>query len=159
MPNFSCSSVCSIDDYIVELAVELETTAQLRDSQFIFPQRSWLDLYGINVRPVAHFGSASSKQFLDPALIHQVLHDELLFEVCYYFYMRFYPSGRFLYKNSSQKVKDVAKYLNFRGSKASCVFKGSYPLSEDKTAYCLLICWLKLLFCTRECVQLYCDSA
>ncbi|XP_015161281.1 F-box protein 7-like isoform X4 [Solanum tuberosum] len=81
MPNFSCSSVCSIDDYIVELAVELETTAQLRDSQFIFPQRSWLDLYGINVRPVAHFGSASSKQFLDPALIHQVLHDELLFEV------------------------------------------------------------------------------
>uniref|UniRef100_M1A8M6 F-box protein 7 n=1 Tax=Solanum tuberosum TaxID=4113 RepID=M1A8M6_SOLTU len=74
-------SITYLADYIVELAVELETTAQLRDSQFIFPQRSWLDLYGINVRPVAHFGSASSKQFLDPALIHQVLHDELLFEV------------------------------------------------------------------------------
>lgn len=40
------------------------------------------DLYGINVRPVAPFGSASSKQFVDPALIHRVLPDELLFEVC-----------------------------------------------------------------------------
>ncbi|WMV26164.1 hypothetical protein MTR67_019549 [Solanum verrucosum] len=69
-------------DYIVELVVELKTAAQLRDSQFIFPQRPWLDLYGINVRPVAPFGSASSKQFLDPALIHQVLPDELLFEIC-----------------------------------------------------------------------------
>ncbi|KAL3371044.1 hypothetical protein AABB24_007866 [Solanum stoloniferum] len=69
MPNFSCSSVCPVDDYIVELVVELKTAAQLRDSQFIFPQRPWLDLYGINVRPVAPFGSASSKQFL----IHQIL--------------------------------------------------------------------------------------
>ncbi|XP_049387778.1 F-box protein 7-like, partial [Solanum stenotomum] len=38
-------------------------------------------LYGINVRPVAPFGSASSKQFVDPALIHRVLPDELLFEI------------------------------------------------------------------------------
>ncbi|XP_073041155.1 F-box protein 7-like [Primulina eburnea] len=29
--------------------------------------------------------------------------------VCYYRCLRFYPSGRFLYKNSSQKVKDVVK--------------------------------------------------
>ncbi|WMV54165.1 hypothetical protein MTR67_047550 [Solanum verrucosum] len=81
-------------DYTVELAVELETAARLRASQFIFPQRPWLeqtnvnspayflsDLYGINVRPVAPFGSASSKQFVDPALIHRVLPDELLFEI------------------------------------------------------------------------------
>ncbi|KAG5619782.1 hypothetical protein H5410_005000 [Solanum commersonii] len=81
MPNFSYSSVCPVDDYTVELVVELKTAAQLRDSQFIFPQRPWLDLYGINVRHVAPFGSASSKQFVDPALIHQVLPDELLFEI------------------------------------------------------------------------------
>ncbi|KAL3375833.1 hypothetical protein AABB24_002678 [Solanum stoloniferum] len=98
MPNFSYSSVCPVDDYTVELVVELKTAAQLRDSQFIFPQRPWLELYGINVRLVAPFGSVSSKQFVDPALIHQVLPDELLFEVCYYRYMRFYPSGRFLDK-------------------------------------------------------------
>lgn len=39
------------------------------------------DLYGVNVRPVAPFGSASSKPFVDPALIHRCLPDELLFEV------------------------------------------------------------------------------
>ncbi|WMV54164.1 hypothetical protein MTR67_047549, partial [Solanum verrucosum] len=60
------------------------------------------------------------------------------YQVCYYRYMRFYPSGRFLYKNSSQKVKDVAKYLNFRASKADCVFKGNYTLSEDKVEAALL---------------------
>lgn len=40
-----------------------------------------LDLYGVNVRPVAPFGSASSKTVVDPALIHRVLPDELIFEV------------------------------------------------------------------------------
>ncbi|XP_049391441.1 F-box protein 7-like [Solanum stenotomum] len=238
MWNSFLMSIAYLANYIVELVVELETAAQLRDSQFIFPQRPWLDLYGINVRPVAPFGSASSKQFLDPTLIHQVLPDELLFEilskmtpytlgrstcvcrkwrytirnfifwrnaclktwqvpgtlvlvlkydgswrkmlllrprlrtdgiyvsrntyiragvaewkitnlvhiVCYYRYMRFYPSGRFLYKNSSQKVKDVAKYLNFRASKASCVFKGSYPLSEDKVSPILTFPYKSICF-------------
>ncbi|KAM3394746.1 F-box protein 7 isoform X2 [Capsicum galapagoense] len=220
--------------YTVKLLVELETAARLRASHFIFPQRPWLDLYGINVRPVPPFGSTSSKHFVDPALIHRVLPDELLFEifsrmdpytlgraacvcrkwrytirnpvfwrsaclkawqiagvvenykvlqlkydgswrkmwllrprirtdgiyvsrntyiragvaewkisnpvhiVCYYRYMRFYPSGRFLYKNSSQKVKDVAKYLNFHASKADCVFRGNYTQSEDKVEAALL---------------------
>ncbi|KAG5599624.1 hypothetical protein H5410_030994 [Solanum commersonii] len=35
-------------------------------------------------------------------------------------------------------VKDVAKYLNFHASKADCVFKGSYTLSEDKVEAALL---------------------
>lgn len=43
------------------------------------------DLYGVNVRPVAPFGSLSSKPFVDTALLHRCLPDELLFEVrlCY----------------------------------------------------------------------------
>lgn len=44
---------------------------------FCFP---W-DLYGVHVRPVAPFGSTSSKPQFDPALIHRSLPDELLFEV------------------------------------------------------------------------------
>lgn len=39
------------------------------------------DLYGVHVRPVAPFGSTSSKPQFDPALIHRSLPDELLFEV------------------------------------------------------------------------------
>ncbi|KAL5563893.1 hypothetical protein UlMin_033640 [Ulmus minor] len=38
-------------------------------------------LYGINVRPVAPVGSASRKPYVDSALIHRILPDELLFEV------------------------------------------------------------------------------
>lgn len=220
-------------DYKLTLATDLEK-ARLRTAQFFITQRPWLDLYGVNVRPVAPFGSASSKSFVDSALIHRCLPDELLFEifsrmspytlgkaacvcrkwwytirnpifwryaclkawqttgvtenykilqlkfngswrtmwllrprlrtdglyvsrntyiragvaewkvsnpvhiVCYYRYLRFYPSGRFLYKNSSQKVKDVAKFINFRASKADCVFNGSYTLTEDKVEAALL---------------------
>ncbi|KAL5561878.1 hypothetical protein UlMin_031625 [Ulmus minor] len=40
-----------------------------------------LDLYGINVRLVAPVGSASRKPYVDSALIHRILPDELLFEV------------------------------------------------------------------------------
>lgn len=58
--------------------------------------------------------------------------------VCYYRYMRFYPSGRFLYKNSSQKLNDVAKLMNFRASRANSVFSGSYTLSEDKVEAAIL---------------------
>lgn len=45
------------------------------------------DLYGIRVRPVAAFGSVSSKDLVDPALIHRCLPDELLFEVIIYLLM------------------------------------------------------------------------
>ena len=41
------------------------------------------DLYGINVRPVAPFGSVSRKPYVDPALIHRCLPDELLYEVMF----------------------------------------------------------------------------
>ena len=41
------------------------------------------DLYGINVRPVATFGSFSSKPYVESALLHRCLPDELLFEVLY----------------------------------------------------------------------------
>ncbi|XP_021759729.1 F-box protein 7-like isoform X2 [Chenopodium quinoa] len=58
--------------------------------------------------------------------------------VCYYRYIKFYPSGRFLYKNSSQKLKDVAKIMNFRASKAECIYRGQYTLSDDKVEAALL---------------------
>ncbi|GMH31239.1 hypothetical protein Nepgr_033082 [Nepenthes gracilis] len=58
--------------------------------------------------------------------------------VCYFRYIRFFPSGRFLYKNSSQKVKEVAKYMNFRASKVDCVYRGQYTLSDDKVEAALL---------------------
>lgn len=51
--------------------------------------------------------------------------------VCYYRYLRFFPSGKFLYKISPQKIKDVVKCMHFRASKGDCVFKGDYVLSED----------------------------
>ena len=41
------------------------------------------DLYGINVRPVATFGSFSSKPYVESASLHCCLPDELLFEVLY----------------------------------------------------------------------------
>jgi F-box protein 9 len=86
-------------------------------------------------------------------------------QVCYYRYLRFFPSGKFLYKVpihnshvliyhsrayfslapfilffsfipvnyqiSPDKVKDAVKCMHFRASKADCVFKGDYVLSED----------------------------
>lgn len=58
--------------------------------------------------------------------------------VCYFRYIRFYPSGRFIYKNSSQKVKDVAKFMNFKSSKTDCVYRGQYTLSDDKVEAALL---------------------
>lgn len=212
----------------LKLTAEFESASRLRAAQYFVTQRPWLDLYGINVRPVAPFGSVSSKPFVDPALIHRCLPDELLFEifskmspytlgraacvcrkwrytirnpvfwrhaclkswqitgiaenykilqsnyngswkkmwllrprvrtdglyvsrntyirpgvaewkitkpvhiVCYFRYLRFYPSGRFLYKNSSLKIKDVAKFMNLRSLKGDSVFSGHYTLSEDK---------------------------
>ncbi|XP_073020522.1 F-box protein 7-like isoform X2 [Primulina eburnea] len=221
-------------DTAANLAAELESASRLRAARFFVTQRPWLDLYGINVRPVAPVGSVSGKPYVDPALIHMRLPDELLLEifsrmtpytlgratcvcrkwrytiripvfwrnaclkawqvsgltenykilhskydgswkkmwllrprlrtdglyvsrntyiragiaewkisnpvhiVCYFRYLRFYPSGRFLYKNSSQKVKDVVKCMNFRATKADCVFSGQYTLTEDKVDAALL---------------------
>ncbi|KAJ4950976.1 hypothetical protein NE237_027808 [Protea cynaroides] len=221
-------------DFALSVPPELESASRLRTVQFLITKRPWLDLYGKRVRPVAPFGSASSKPFVDPALIHRCLPDELLFEVfarmspyslgraacvcrkwrytirnpvfwrtvclkawqlygpvenykilhsryegswrkmwilrprvrtdglyvsrntyirtgvaewkvhnpvhlvCYFRYIRFFPSGRFLYKNSSQKVKDVVKCMNFRASKAENVFSGRYTLSDDKVEAAVL---------------------
>ncbi|CAD5178575.1 unnamed protein product [Musa acuminata subsp. malaccensis] len=57
---------------------ELGPFSRLGTVQFIGTERPWLNLYGNRVRPVAPFGSISSKPFSDPALIHQCLPDELL---------------------------------------------------------------------------------
>lgn len=46
-----------------------------------FSRLSVSDLYGVNVRPVAPFGSASRKPHVDSALIHRCLPDEILSEV------------------------------------------------------------------------------
>lgn len=220
-------------DYVLKHAAEFESASRLRAAQF-FVQRPWLDLYGVNVRPVAPFSSLRSKQLVDTALIHGSLPDELLLEifsrmspyslgraacvcrkwrytirnpmfwrnaclrawqingvaenykimqskyngswrnmwllkprlrtdglyvsrntyiragvaewkitnpvhiVCYFRYLRFYPSGKFLYKNSSQKIKDVVKFMNFRLAKADGVFGGQYTLTEDKVEAALL---------------------
>ncbi|XP_026455289.1 F-box protein 7-like [Papaver somniferum] len=58
--------------------------------------------------------------------------------VCYFRYIRFYHSGRFLYKNSSQKVKDVVKCMNFRAPKADSVYGGRYTLSDDKVEVAIM---------------------
>ncbi|KAL0326169.1 UNVERIFIED_CONTAM: F-box protein 7 [Sesamum radiatum] len=68
-------------DYALKHAAELESASRLRAAQFLVTQRPWLDLYGINVRPVAPFSSLSRKSVVDTALIHRSLPDELLFEI------------------------------------------------------------------------------
>lgn len=221
-------------DYALKIPAELESASRLRAAQYFVTHRPWLDLYGVNVRPVAPFGSASSKPVVDSALMHRCLPDELLYEifarmtpynlgraacvcrkwrytvrnpvfwrnaclkawqlsgavenykllqsnysgswrkmwlsrprvrvdglyvsrntyiragiaewkitnpvhiVCYFRYLRFYPSGRFLYKNSSQKVKDVVKCMNFRAPKPHICHGGRYTLSDDKVEGALL---------------------
>ncbi|XP_047957464.1 F-box protein 7-like [Salvia hispanica] len=67
-------------DYAVKLAAELESASRLKAAQFLVTQRPWLDLYGVNVRPVTPFRSLS-KPFVDTALLHRSLPDELLFEI------------------------------------------------------------------------------
>ncbi|KAL0704861.1 hypothetical protein Bca4012_071286 [Brassica carinata] len=68
---------------------ELESALRLRTVQYFITKRPWLDLYGVHVRPVAPFGSTSSKPQFDPALIHRSLPDELLFEVGAFPYLFF----------------------------------------------------------------------
>ncbi|XLR48122.1 hypothetical protein HN51_032352 [Arachis hypogaea] len=234
--------MASSSDFALSVPSELESVLRLRTVDYFITRRPWLDLYGVNVRPVAPFGSASRKPYVESALIHQCLPDELLFEVfarmtpydlgkascvcrkwrytirnpvfwrvaclkawqlsgvvenyrilqskydgswrkmwlsrprlrtdgknnnlllgiyvsrntyiragvaewkitnpvhlvCYFRYMRFFPSGRFLYKNSSQKIKDVVKFMNFRSSKVDSVFGGHYTLSDDKVEAAVL---------------------
>ncbi|KAK1407564.1 hypothetical protein QVD17_39183 [Tagetes erecta] len=221
-------------DYAKNIVAELESASQLRAAGFFITRRPWLDLYGVNVRPVAPFGSTYNKPVVDSSLIHRCLPDELLFEifarmspynlgkaacvcrkwrntvrnpvfwrnaclkawqisgvvenyklmqssydsswrkmwlsrprvrmdgiyvsrntyiragvaewkvtnpvhvVCYFRYLRFYPSGRFLYKNSSDKLKDVVKYMNFRSTKAEVCHSGRFTMSEDKVEGALL---------------------
>ncbi|KAK6938402.1 F-box protein Hrt3/FBXO9, C-terminal, partial [Dillenia turbinata] len=224
----------SVADLGFTIPAGLESELRLKSVQFFVTQRPWLDLYGKRVKPVAAFGSTSNKPYVDPALIHRCLPDELLFEVfarmspytlgrascvcrkwrytirnplfwrnaclkawqqagmvenykivqsrydgswrkmwllrprlrtdglyvsrntyiragvaewkvtnpvhvvCYFRYMRFYPSGRFIYKNSSQKIKDVVKLMNFRASKGDCVFTGHYTLADDRVEAALM---------------------
>ncbi|KAG2708960.1 hypothetical protein I3760_05G217800 [Carya illinoinensis] len=221
-------------DFALSVPDELESALRLKAVHYFVTKRPWLDLYGVNVRPVAPVGSVSRKPYVDPALIHHCLPDELLFEVfarmspydlgraacvcrkwkytirnpvfwrsaclkawqlsgvvenyklvqskyegswrkmwllrprvradglyvsrntyiragvaewkvtnpvylvCYFRYMRFFPSGRFLYKNSSQKVKDVAKCMNFRASKTDSVFRGHFTLSDNQVEAAVL---------------------
>ncbi|XP_042035514.1 F-box protein 7-like isoform X1 [Salvia splendens] len=205
-------------DYAVKLAAELESASRLKAAQFLVTQRPWLDLYGVNVRPVTPFPSLS-KPFVDTALLHRSLLDELLFEifskmspyslgraacVCrkwrytirnpvfwrnaclrawqlngivenYKIFQSMYnglwrkmwllrprlrsdglyvsrntyirvglAEGRTtnpVHINSSQKVKDVAKYMNFRSARSESsdsVFSGQYTLSEDKVEAAIL---------------------
>ncbi|KAH9298323.1 hypothetical protein KI387_030005, partial [Taxus chinensis] len=48
--------------------------------------------------------------------------------VCYYRYVCFLPSGKFFYKNSSQKLKEVAKSMHGRASKSNSFFCGRYTM-------------------------------
>ncbi|KAJ6798159.1 F-box protein 7 isoform X1 [Iris pallida] len=216
------------------ISLEYGFFSRLITKEFLGTERPWLKLYGKRVRPVAPFGSVSSRPFDDPALIHRSLPDELLSEVfarmdpytlgraacvcrrwrytvrnpslwrsaclktwqlygviencrivhskydcswrkmwtqrprirtdglyvsrntyirvgvsewtvtnpvhvvCYFRYIRFYPNGKFLYKVSSQKVKEAAKCMNLRASKADRGFKGDYILAEDLVDAALL---------------------
>lgn len=49
-----------------------------------------------------------------------------------------------LLQNSSQKLKDVAKYMNFKSSKADGLYRGTYTLSmtDDKVSCLLTVYWI-----------------
>ncbi|KAK8966771.1 F-box protein 7 [Platanthera guangdongensis] len=57
--------------------------------------------------------------------------------VCYFRYLRFFQSGKFLYKISSQKVKEVVKLMN-HPSIANCAFKGHYTICGEQIEAVLL---------------------
>lgn len=40
-------------------------------------------------------------------------------------------------QNSSQKVKEVAKFMNSRASKSDCIFGGHYTLTDDQVSHLL----------------------
>ncbi|GLJ36845.1 hypothetical protein SUGI_0743820 [Cryptomeria japonica] len=216
------------------MPVETDVMGGGKSVQYLITHRPWLSLYGTRVRPVSAFGSLINQPFSDPALIHQILPDEILFEVfahmtpyslgraacvcrkwryavripslwrkacintwqlsgkeenfkillteygnswrqmwllrprlrfdglyvsrntyiragiaewkttnpvhvvCYYRYVRFFPSGKFFYKNSSLKLKEVAKSMQGRPSKANSVFCGRYTMVNDQIEAAIL---------------------
>uniref|UniRef100_A0A0D6QR07 F-box domain-containing protein n=1 Tax=Araucaria cunninghamii TaxID=56994 RepID=A0A0D6QR07_ARACU len=61
--------------------LETDDVGRRKSALYLNAHRPWLSLYGIRVRPVPAFGSLSNKPTPDPALIHQILPEELLFEV------------------------------------------------------------------------------
>lgn len=63
--------------------------------------------------------------------------------VCYYRYIRFYPSGKFLYKISPHKLKEVAKSLQGRASKTDSVYGGRYILNHHQVEAAILYPGLK----------------
>ncbi|KAL5546522.1 hypothetical protein UlMin_006209 [Ulmus minor] len=69
---------CFLEMLIRALLWYLTSTLLFQMMNFV---RYSVYLYGINVRPVAPVGSASRKPYVDSALIHRILPDELLFEV------------------------------------------------------------------------------
>ncbi|KAL3678700.1 hypothetical protein R1sor_021656 [Riccia sorocarpa] len=58
--------------------------------------------------------------------------------VCYYRYIRFYPAGKILYKTTPMKLREVAKYIQGRPSKADAVFVGRYNLAHDQAEAAIL---------------------
>lgn len=48
--------------------------------------------------------------------------------VCYYRYLRFYPNGKFLYKTTPLRVKEVAKSMQGRPTKSEGLFSGRCTL-------------------------------
>ncbi|GJT27503.1 F-box protein 7 [Tanacetum coccineum] len=198
------------------IVAELETASQLRAAGFFITRRPWLDMYGVNVRPVAPFGSTYNKPVVDSSLIHRSLPDELLFEifarmtpynmgkaacVCrkwrntvrnpifwrnaclktwqitgavenYKLMQSVYDSSwrkmwlsrprvrmdgiyvsrntyiragvaewkvtNPVHVNSSNKLKDVAKFMNFRSTKAENCYSGRFTISGDKVEGALL---------------------
>ncbi|CAN1268865.1 F-box protein 7 [Linum perenne] len=63
--------------------------------------------------------------------------------------MRLFPSGRFLYKNSSQVVKEVVKFMNPRAPKTDGVFSGRYALNDDQVEAAFLYSGLRTLWKIR----------
>ncbi|EFJ32549.1 hypothetical protein SELMODRAFT_270563 [Selaginella moellendorffii] len=51
--------------------------------------------------------------------------------VCYYRYIRFFPNGRFLYKNTALRLKEIAKTMNRRATKEN-TYGGRYTLAQSQ---------------------------
>ncbi|CAA6663811.1 unnamed protein product [Spirodela intermedia] len=68
-------------DIALPIPNEASASSGFRMMQFIGTKRPWLNLYGNRIRPIAPFGSTSSKEFAESSLMHRCLPDELLFEI------------------------------------------------------------------------------
>eukprot|EP00252_Welwitschia_mirabilis_P014201 TRINITY_DN3126_c0_g1_i3.p1 TRINITY_DN3126_c0_g1~~TRINITY_DN3126_c0_g1_i3.p1 ORF type:complete len:296 (+),score=52.38 TRINITY_DN3126_c0_g1_i3:251-1138(+) len=58
--------------------------------------------------------------------------------VCYYRYLRFFPSGRCLYKISPQRVKEVAKLMQGKFAKRDAIFTGCFTILKDMVKVAIL---------------------